>query len=231
MRFQAMVSKSPLAPSSFDILGPEAAQTVAEFKDDRDSPLPSWFMRGEWQVCVGFEGTETILRRYSSELVQYAQQCGGSNYHLLEESDAKSLGGALRELLNLLACSGPAATIFRINVLPTFPPDIINLRTLAQRFSLPCYVFANSSGPVYFALTPNDRDAKTIAALVQIASGVFEYAASKNGQASILFCPRELKEQVNVWGHPRSDAYLMRRVKNAFDPQNIFAPGRFVTAI
>jgi glycolate oxidase FAD binding subunit len=231
VRFQAMVSKSPLAPSSFDILGPEAAQTVAEFKDDRDSPLPSWFTRGEWHVCVGFEGTETILRRYSSELVQYAQQCGGSNYHLLEESDAKSLGGALRELLNLLCWSGPAATIFRINVLPTFPPDVTNLRTLAQRFSLPCYVFANSSGPVYFALTPNDLDDKTIAALVQIASGVFEYAASKNGQASILFCPRELKEQVNVWGHPRSDAHLMRRVKNAFDPQNIFAPGRFVTAI
>jgi glycolate oxidase FAD binding subunit len=230
-RFQATVSKSPLAPSSFDILGPEAAQTVAEFKDDRDSPLPSWFTRGEWHVCVGFEGPEAILRRYSSELVQYAQQCGASDYHLLEESDDKSLGGALRELLNLLACSGPAATIFRINVFPAFPPDVTNLRTLAQRFSLPCYVFANSSGPVYFALTPNDLEDKTIAALTQIASGVFEYAASKNGHASILFCPRELKEQVHVWGDPRSDAYLMRRVKNAFDPQNIFAPGRFVTAI
>jgi glycolate oxidase FAD binding subunit len=231
VRFQAMVSKSPLAPSSFDILGPEAAQTVAEFKDDRDSPLPSWFTRGEWHVCVGFAGTETILRRYSSELVQYAQQCGASNYHLLEKSDDKSLGGALRELHNLLARSGPAATIFRINVLPTFPPDVTNLRTLAQRFSLPCCVFANSSGPLYFALQPNDLDAKTIAALAQIASSVFEYAASKDGQASILFCPRELKEQVNVWGDPRSDAHLMRRVKNAFDPQNIFAPGRFVTAI
>ncbi|HXO61732.1 MAG TPA: FAD-binding oxidoreductase [Candidatus Acidoferrales bacterium] len=231
VRFQAMVSKSPLAPSSFDILGPEAAQTVAEFKDDRDSPLPSWFTRGEWHVCVGFEGTETILRRYSSELVQYAQQCGASNYHLLEKSDNKSLGGALRELHNLLARSGPAATIFRINILPTFPPDVTNLRTLAQRFSLPCCVFANSSGPLYFALQPNDLDAKTIAALAQIASSVFEYAASKDGQASILFCPRELKEQVNVWGDPRSDAHLMRRVKNAFDPQNIFAPGRFVTAI
>ena len=231
VRFQAMVSKSPLAPSSFDILGPEAAQTVAEFKDDRDSPLPSWFTRGEWHGCVGFEGTETILRRYSSELVQYAQQCGASNYHLLEKSDDKSLGGALRELHNLLARSGPAATIFRINILPTFPPDVTNLRTLAQRFSLPCCVFANSSGPLYFALQPNDLDAKTIAALAQIASSVFEYAASKDGQASILFCPRELKEQVNVWGDPRSDAHLMRRVKNAFDPQNIFAPGRFVTAI
>src|ERR1700686_1655469 len=97
LRFRAMVSKSPLTPSSFEILGPEAAQTVAEFKDNRDSALPSWFMSGEWHVCVGFEGAETILRRYSSELVQYAQKCGANNYHLLDESDDKVLGGALRE--------------------------------------------------------------------------------------------------------------------------------------
>jgi glycolate oxidase FAD binding subunit len=231
VRFQAMVSKSPLTPSSFDILGPEAAQTVAEFKDNRDSALPSWFMSGEWHVCVGFEGAETILRRYSSELVQYAQKCGASNYHLLKKSDVKSLRDGLRELVKSLSSSGSAATIFRINVFPCFPPDVMNLRTLAKRFSIPCCIFANSSGPLYFALQPNDLDDKTISALAQIASRVFEYAASKDGQASILFCPRELKEQVNVWGPARNDAALMRRVKAAFDPQNIFAPGRFVTAI
>src|ERR1700686_5466549 len=97
MRFKAMAARSPLTPSSSDILGPEVAQTVAEFKEDRDSALPSWFMSGEWHVCVGFEGAETILRRYSSELVQYAQKCGANNYHLLDESDDKVLGGALRE--------------------------------------------------------------------------------------------------------------------------------------
>jgi len=229
--FQAMVSKSPLTPSSFDILGPEAAQTVAEFKDNRDSALPSWFMSGEWHVCVGFEGAETILRRYSSELVQYAQKCGASNYHLLEESDDKALGGALRELVNLLSWSGPAATIFKINTLPGFTPDVPALSALAVRFSIPFYIFANSSGPLYFALQPNDLNDKTISALAQIASGVFEYAAAHNGSASILFGPTPLKRVVNIWGPARNDAALMRRVKNAFDPENVFAPGRFVAGI
>jgi glycolate oxidase FAD binding subunit len=230
-RFQAMVSKSPLAPSTFNILGPEAAQTVAEFKDDRDSPLPSWFTRGEWHVCVGFEGTETILRRYSSELAQYAQQCGASNYHLLQESDDKALGGALRELLNLLSWSGPAATIFKINAFPGFTPDVINLHALAQQFSISCRIFASSSGPLYFALQPGDLNDKTIGSLAHIASGVFEYAAEHDGSASILFCPTSLKRVVNVWGPARNDSALMRRVKNAFDPENCFAPGRFVAGI
>ena len=58
-----------------------------------------------------------------------------------------------------------------------------------------------------------------------------KYAASHDGQASILFCPAEVKRIVNVWGSARKDAELMRRVKTAFDPQNIFAPGRFVAGI
>jgi glycolate oxidase FAD binding subunit len=231
VRFQAMVAKSPLAPSSFDILGPEAAQIVAEFKDNRDSALPSWFTRGEWHVCVGFEGAEAVLRRYSSELAQYTQKCGASTYHLLKKSDEKSLRDGLRELVKSLSSSGPATTIFRINVFPCFPPDVMNLRTLAQRFSIPCCIFANSSGPLYFAIQPNDLGAKTIGAVTQIAISVFEYAASENGQASILFCPVELKQQVNIWGYPRNDAHLTPRVKNAFDPQNIFAPGRLVAAV
>jgi FAD/FMN-containing dehydrogenase len=36
---------------------------------------------------------------------------------------------------------------------------------------------------------------------------------------------------VNVWGPARNDAALMRLVKNAFDPENVFAPGRFVAGI
>jgi glycolate dehydrogenase FAD-binding subunit len=231
VRFQAMVSKSPLAPSSFDILGPEAARRVAGFKDNRDSALPPWLTHGAWHVCIGFEGAETILRRYSSELVQYAQQCGASGYHLLEKSEEKSLRVGLRELVKLLSCSGPAATIFKINLVPGFPPDVSDLSALAASFSIPYCIFASSFGPLYFALQSDDLGDKTIGSLGHIASGVFEYAAAHNGSACILFCPTLLKRVVNVWGPARNDAALMRLVKNAFDPENVFAPGRFVAGI
>jgi hypothetical protein len=232
VRFQAMVAKSPLTPSSFEILGPEAAHAVAAgFKNHRDSALPSWFMHGAWHVCVGFEGPETVLRRYSSELVHCAQQCGASNYHLLGESDQKSLRVGLRELIKLLSCSGPTATIFKINTVPGFSADVSMLDALAARFSIRRCIFANSSGPLYFALQPGILNDKTIGSLAHIASGVFEYAAQHNGSASILFCPVALKRVFNIWGHARNDSALMRRVKNAFDRENVFAPGRFVAGI
>jgi glycolate oxidase FAD binding subunit len=231
VHFQAMVSKSTLTPSSFDILSPEAAQTVAEFKDNRKSAVPSWFKRGEWHVCVGFEGTETILRRYSSELVRYAEKCGASNCNVLEKSDDKSLSGGLREMVNLLSWSGAAATIFKINALPIFSPEVKDLSALAAQFSIPSCIFANSSGPLYFALQPDDVNEGKITSIAKIASGVFEYAVAHNGSASILLCSTALKRPVNIWGPTKHDANLMHRVKNAFDPENIFAPGRFVAGI
>jgi glycolate oxidase FAD binding subunit len=231
LQFQAIVAKSPLTPSSFEILGPEAARSVAVFKEDRDSTLPSWFAPGLWHVCVSFEGTGAVLRRYSSDLLLYGQQSGATNFHLLDESSSKSIGGALRELLNLLSWSGPAATIFKMNILPTFPADILRLRDLAERLSIPCSIFASASGPLYFAVQPQELNDDTIALLVQLASGVFEYATLHNGQAAILFCPAQLKRHVNVWGPTGKDAGLMKRVKIAFDPGNVFAPGRFVAGI
>jgi glycolate oxidase FAD binding subunit len=232
VRFQAMVAKSPLTPSSFEILGPEAAHAVAAgFKEHRDSALPSWLMDGAWHVCVGFEGPETVLRRYSSELVHCAQRCGASSYRLLEKSDEKSFRVGLREVIKLLLSSGPAATIFKINVFPGFTPDVTKLHALAQRFSISCCILASSSGPLYFAVQPDNLKDETIGSLAHIASGVFEYAAEHYGSASILFCPVALKRVFNIWGTARNDSALMRRVKEAFDPENVFAPGRFVAGI
>jgi glycolate oxidase FAD binding subunit len=231
VKFKAAIAKSPLTPSSFQILAPEAAQRLAEFKENLDSPLPTWFQPAHWHVCVGFEGTEAVLGRYSSDLVKNAEQSGAASHHLLEKSAGQSLGGALRELPKLLSRSSRAATIFKIDTLPAFPADVLFLRELAERLAIPCVIFANLPGPLYFALQPKALDDGAIAALAQIAASVFEYAASHDGQASGLFFPPQLKRFVNVWGPARKDAELMRRVKTAFDPQNIFAPGRFVSGI
>jgi glycolate oxidase FAD binding subunit len=44
----------------------------------------------------------------------------------------------------------------------------------------------------------------------------------------MLHAPLEVKKRVNVWGSKRADWALQQGVKRAFDPQCIFAPGRFV---
>ena len=93
VKFQSTVAKSALTPSSLQILEPKASQCVAEFEDDRAARLPSWFAPEQWHVFIGFEGAEPVLRRYSADLVQYAQQSGASSYHLFEKTAGETLGG------------------------------------------------------------------------------------------------------------------------------------------
>jgi glycolate oxidase FAD binding subunit len=231
LRFRAMVAQSPLTPSSFEILDPEASRRLLEGRKDQAAVTPSWFTPKLWHIFVGFEGTDRILRRYSSDLSQYAEQSGAANWNLLDEAASKLVAKDLQEFPKFLASASPAATIFKLSALPVLPPDILNLCAGAQRRAIPCCLFANNSGPLYFALQPAKLDDAAIAALAEISAEVFAFAAAHRGQASIPFCPTQLKRRINTWGPAREDADLMRRVKNAFDPDNIFAPGRFTAGI
>jgi glycolate oxidase FAD binding subunit len=44
-------------------------------------------------------------------------------------------------------------------------------------------------------------------------------------------CPTEWKRSLPVWGLPRGDGFLMKRVKDRLDPGRVFNPGRFVDGI
>jgi len=231
LQFHSLVKKSPLTPSAFQLLSPEAAKIVVEFREDRSAALPVWFGEGLWHACVLFEGAEAVIRRYSTDLVAFAQQASASSVQLLDIAASESLSGALRELLGLQAWSAPTATIFRIHALPVFSTGVVRLQDFAKKCSFACSIFGNASGPLYFSVHPGASNEQTISALAQLSADVFEYAASQQGEVSIPFCPTELKRLVNVWGPAKKDAQMMRRVKNAFDPENIFAPGRFVAGI
>jgi FAD/FMN-containing dehydrogenase len=86
------------------------------------------------------------------------------------------------------------------------------------------------------------------ARLSQSIAQIFDLVFAAGGHASLLFAPRAVKERTN----PRSKHVVapastrlpanshaelisglaqMRRLKSAFDPQNIFAPGRFAGGI
>jgi glycolate oxidase FAD binding subunit len=229
--FTVAVGKSSLTPRSVEILSPEAARRISEWKKNRDVIETGWLHDGHWHACIGFDGDDAVLHRYASDLTRCAQDCGAAGFNVLENDAARMLSEALRELLATVLRSNKQATIFEITTLPTFSADVVHLRECAARFSIPGSVFGQAAGPLYFALEPSDADEETVAALAQISSTVFEYAAAHRGQARILFCPVELKRAVNVWGPARGDAGLMRRVKNAFDTQNIFAPRRYVSGI
>ncbi len=55
-----------------------------------------------------------------------------------------------------------------------------------------------------------------------------QQATTCGGRALILGASPAIKRAVEVWGPTRSDFALMRGLKQAFDPDAVFSPGRFV---
>ncbi len=84
---------------------------------------------------------------------------------------------------------------------------------------------------IYFVSLAETEDESALRALENAATRVFSLAGAGHGYATLLHAPSKLKSRVNVWGPKRADFAMMQRLKRSFDPQNIFAPGRFVAGI
>jgi glycolate oxidase FAD binding subunit len=61
-----------------------------------------------------------------------------------------------------------------------------------------------------------------------LLTALSESAVTLGGAAIVDGCAVELKHHVDVWGRPRADFALMRRLKEQFDPHGTLNPGRFL---
>jgi glycolate oxidase FAD binding subunit len=60
----------------------------------------------------------------------------------------------------------------------------------------------------------------------------FSSVAVKNeGHLVVESCPPDIKKRIDVWGEPRGNYEIMRRLKKEIDPKGILNPGRFVGGI
>ncbi|MBE9162708.1 MULTISPECIES: FAD-binding oxidoreductase [Microcoleaceae] len=60
--------------------------------------------------------------------------------------------------------------------------------------------------------------------LLQVRRG----CEAKGGFLTVLAAPTNIKQGLDVWGYTGSAIDLMRRIKQEFDPENIFSPNRFL---
>ncbi|HXM95683.1 MAG TPA: FAD-binding oxidoreductase [Candidatus Dormibacteraeota bacterium] len=233
INFRSLIVKSPIKPSSLEILDPAMAQRISSVKKSSaaTSSSAAWFVKGRWHVSVSFEGNDAVLRRYERDLTRWASESRAASSRFLDPSEDELLGWSLREMLQLLEFATPGATIFKLSLLSALDADTRRFRAIADQCSIPSALLYRDAGALYFVLLPETDEVGDLTQLARAARAIFDFASSKRGHASIITCPTSLKRNVNVWGLPRSDSVLMGRVKQAFDPQNIFAPGRFVAGI
>jgi FAD/FMN-containing dehydrogenase len=223
---------------------PEAAVFAGEKQSSDHSFLPpvgDWFRLREWQLCAAFTGVPEVLARYERDLMRFATNSSASSTKFLDDTTRPSIWGRLRESISILLEVSPATAIFKISILPSHHAALFaSLRQIADRAALSHALVARAGGTIHFALLPMSANDINMGLLAQTATQISDLlsasggpAPADRGHATLLFAPPALKHGLCVpevsSGHAFSipDVSAGGRLKSAFDPQNIFAPGRF----
>jgi glycolate oxidase FAD binding subunit len=243
---QIFATRTPATPETAVFAGENRTPSQASLP-----PVGDWFSSREWQLCAAFAGTPEVLTRYARELTLLAERSRANSTTILDDATRPAFWGRLRESLSLFLEASPATAIFKISVLPSHHATLFeSLRQIADHAALPHALVARAGGTIYFALLPTSTNEETISLLAHCATRIFNAVSAaggpdprNRGYATLLFAPLALKQKINMGGpHPVSPAStrpttnarleqvpglaLMRRLKSAFDPQNILAPGR-----
>jgi glycolate oxidase FAD binding subunit len=174
----------------------------------------SW-QRG-WTLAVRAEGFEETVARHLKDLKSMASKFG-----LL----AETLEHASHEAFWDQVCDFPLLTdrlVYRITLpraeLAQLLRTIGNWNPADARSDI---VADLASGILWLSYTPDPTVAGEFAKFVSLAE-------QHRGQAMMLISPSELKRDVDIWGPTPAAFFLMRRIKQQFDPKRLINPGRFV---
>jgi glycolate oxidase FAD binding subunit len=164
---------------------------------------------------------------------------------VLLEGTGPGVDGRARQLLDLLTGAtettdvdteeghrlarlpvGADDTLVKVAVpLPGVEAVVRAVHAAESRYGLPCHLQGSAGAGVLYAVLPA---AARPDALPRVVAELREAAAG--GSAVVLQAPPQVRATVDAWG-PVNGLALMRRVKDEFDPEHRFAPGRFVGGI
>jgi glycolate oxidase FAD binding subunit len=231
LSFHTSLVKSGLPFSNLELFDSEFSALFTGFVNKAGVSIRESLATGEWEVFASFEGSVAVIERIQRELRERSAQAQATRSETLDTQSSQQLSNALREAFDWLRRAAPSVALLRI-VLPQFAPgDAAELQQLAKQSSLRSAFALRACKVAYLALLAASEDTESMVVLERTVSELFSRVEAKKGSATILHAPLWLKDRVTVWGTKRADFPLMRRVKQAFDPQNIFAPGRFVGGI
>ncbi len=228
LAFRSSVDRKALPVANIELLDPGAAKLLCATLEKSTVSLPVKHEGHNWVVSVAYEGNESVVQRISRELETLAQATGAVEQSELDAATDASLSGTFRESFDWLRYSAPAVALFRITLPGVDRPILSTLEQVARSASLRSATFLRAGNVLYFLVLAEHEQLSFIDALSNVAESIFSAVANIHGCATLLYAPQTLKQRINVWGPNRPDFPLMQRIKRAFDPRNVFSPGRFV---
>jgi len=177
----------------------------------------------EPEIWVEVGGSARVLERCARELGELAR-AAGAPVGQLEAAVAELAWTRISDFRGWLADAYPGVVILKA-ALPDAASEEFLSRAQQETENEKVRLVSLAQlgvGVVHLGLL---EESPGIVALIGRLRGAAE---SLGGALVVERCPADLKARVEVWGAVGDDFGIMRKLKAAWDPKGILAPGRFV---
>jgi len=170
-------------------------------------------------LAINFEGSSVAVDRQLDETRQLARQNGA----LLGDDLA---GKAQDQFWDVVREHTQGSVTCKVVVLVSQMANYLQTtEEICHRHDLEAAVVAHAgNGILYIELRPGDATSRLVEAITEQRL----HAQVAHGSLVVERCPIDLKRRISIWGEPGPDFYLMKRLKQQFDPKGTFVKGRFV---
>ena len=223
------VIHSPLTPLTLDVLNAQAARLFDGHTQDT-TPLPQP-TSAHWYLFAEFSGNEDLLARYKRELSEIAEQSQAGDMHILDDSPTvAALAARLRESVAYFRETLASPVIVKLAVPPAQHSRAASvLQPVADVAKLPLAIIARASGSMLVAASlRTENSGADVAAEAPIVSlfahEILALARSFGGRAQLISAPAAFKAPYRTIFSESlaSERTLAKRIKSAFDPNNLF---------
>lgn len=207
------VLHSVLLPSAMELMDGKAASRLGEM--------------GKYLVAFSLEGVGEAVERQVAEIGEMGRKEGATDTKVLKGMEDSAFWTAVRDFP--LASNAPV--ILKSNFVISKAAEILGkYEKWAQEAGIGC-AFIGHAGNGILTTYILESDVVKSDPLVDLISKFTAEAVRHDGNLVVESCPSALKTKIGVWGLPRSDNALMRRLKEEVDPVGVLNPGRFIGGI
>jgi FAD/FMN-containing dehydrogenase len=231
LEYRKAVEQAGLPLCNLEALDPNAAEMIRAILQKSGKTLVPELGRTGWHVYCSFEGNEKVVNRIGKELEGIARKREATHIRILETGADETLGGMLRESFEWLRYASPANLVFRVAVPEVKPTIVSELSNIAVSAALRSALLVRAGGIVYFSVLAKSENEAAMAGLAKTVARVRSVAKSAKGHATLLHAPLTIKKQPVAPAMSGAELDMQSRVKRAFDPSGVFAPGRIVGGI
>jgi glycolate oxidase FAD binding subunit len=204
------VLHSALLPSAMELMDGKAAGQLGE--------------KGKYLVALNLEGVGEAVERLVTEIGEMGKKEGAIDTKVLKGQEERTFWLRVRDF----ALATKAPVILKSNFVISRQAEILgNYENWAQAAGIGSAFIGHAGNGILKSYLLENGVAKTDP-LVDLIGKFAAEAVKHDGNLVVESCPSELKAKIGVWGQPRTDVVVMRRLKEKMDPFGVLNPGRFV---